>query len=54
MKVSQRLKLAGSTKRGYVALIKRVESKFGDLADRRTRGIFHDWRDKIAVEFGRR
>jgi integrase len=53
------LKLAGSTKRSYVALIKRIESKFGDfplsaLTDRRTRGIFLDWRDKIAAESGRR
>ena len=37
--------LAPTTKRSYVALIKRVETKFGDfrlsgLSDRRTRGIF--------------
>lgn len=53
------LKLARSTKRSYIALIKRIESKFGDfplsaLTDRRTRGIFLDWRDKIAAESGRR
>ena len=52
-------KLAASTKRSYIALIKRIESKFGDfplsaLTDRRTRGVFLDWRDKIAVGSGRR
>jgi integrase len=52
-------KLARSTKRSYIALIKRIESKFGDfplsaLTDRRTRGVFLEWRDKIAVESGRR
>jgi len=53
------LKLARSTKRSYIALIKRIESKFGDfplsaLTDRRTRGIFLDWRDTIAADSGRR
>ena len=53
------LKLADSTKRSYVALIKRIESKFGDfplsaLVDRRTRGIFLEWRDKVAAISGRR
>jgi integrase len=51
--------LAGSTRRSYVALIKRIENAFGDfplaaLTDRRTRGVFMAWRDKIAVESGRR
>ena len=51
--------LADSTKRGYVALIKRIESKFSDfplaaLADRRTRGVFLEWRDEIASKSGRR
>lgn len=53
------LKLAGSTKRSYIALIKRIEFKFGDfpmsaLTDRRTRGIFLDWRDTVAADSGRR
>ncbi len=52
-------KLADTTHRSYVALIKRIEVKFGDfplsaLADRRTRGIFMAWRDKLAVNSGRR
>ena len=52
-------RLADSTRRGYVALIKRIESKFGDfplaaLTDRRTRGEFLAWRDKLAVDSGRR
>jgi integrase len=51
--------LAQSTRRSYIALIKRIEKKFCDfplsaLADRRTRGIFKDWRDEIAVASGRR
>lgn len=51
--------LADSSKRSYVALIKRIEAKFGDsplsaLMDRHARGIFLEWRDKIAVESGRR
>jgi integrase len=51
--------LAASTKRSYVALIKRVEKAFGDfplaaLTDRRSRGVFMAWRDKIAVASGRR
>jgi integrase len=51
--------LADSTRRSYVALIKRIEKSFGDfplaaLTDRRTRGVFMAWRDKIAVESGRR
>jgi integrase len=51
--------LARSTRRSYIALIKRIEEKFSDfplsaLTDRRTRGIFKDWRDKIAAASGRR
>ena len=51
--------LAISTRRSYIALIKRIEKKFSDfplsaLSDRRTRGIFKDWRDSIATDSGRR
>jgi integrase len=51
--------LADSTRRSYVALIMRIEKAFGDfplsgLADRRTRGIFMAWRDRLAVSAGRR
>ena len=51
--------LAATTRRSYVALIKRIEKAFGDfplaaLTDRRTRGIFMAWRDKIAAASGRR
>jgi integrase len=51
--------LADSTRRGYVPLIARIERDFGDfplaaLSDRRTRGVFMAWRDKIAVASGRR
>ena len=51
--------LADSTRRGYIALIKRIEKDFGDfplsaLTDRRTRGVFMAWRDKIAANSGRR
>ena len=43
--------LADSTRRSYVAMIKRIEKEFGDfplsaLTDRRTRGIFMAWRDR--------
>ena len=49
--------LAGSTRRSYVALIKRIEKQFSDfplaaLTDRRTRGVFKEWRDRIATELG--
>jgi integrase len=45
--------LADSTRRGYVALIMRIEKQFGDfplsaLTDRRTRGVFMAWRDQLA------
>jgi integrase len=51
--------LARSTRRSYIALIKRIEKKFSDfplsaLTDRRTRGIFKAWRDEIATGSGRR
>jgi integrase len=51
--------LAASTRRSYVALIVRIEKAFGDfpiagLTDRRTRGIFKEWRDRIAGDSGRR
>src|SRR6516162_9017697 len=51
--------LADSTRRSYVALILRIEKTFADfplaaLTDRRTRGIFKDWRDRIATDSGRR
>jgi len=51
--------LADSTRRSYVAHIKRIEKKFADfpltaLTDRRTRGIFMEWRDKLARDSGRR
>jgi integrase len=51
--------LAESTRRSYLALIKRIERQFSDfplaaMTDRRTRGVFKDWRDKIAASSGRR
>jgi integrase len=51
--------LAASTRRSYVALIVRIEKTFADfplaaLTDRRTRGIFKAWRDRIATDSGRR
>jgi integrase len=51
--------LAASTRRSYVALILRIEKAFADfplaaLTDRRTRGIFKTWRDRIATDSGRR
>jgi integrase len=53
------LSLADSTRRDYVPLITRIEKSFGDfplsaLSDRRTRGVFMEWRDKIAATSGRR
>jgi len=43
------------TRRDYLAKIKLIESEFGDfplagLADRRSRGIFMAWRDKLALK----
>ena len=51
--------LADSTRRSYIALIKRIERTFGDfplsaLTDRRSRGVFMVWRDQIAASAGRR
>jgi integrase len=51
--------LADSTRRSYVSLIKRIEKEFSHfplspLTDRRTRGVFMAWRDKIAAASGRR
>jgi integrase len=51
--------LADSTRRNYVALISRIEKRFGDfplsaLTDRRSRGIFMEWRDGLASSAGRR
>ena len=51
--------LAKSTQRSYVALIKRIEAKFGTfplsaMTDRRTRGVFMAWRDELAIDSGRR
>jgi hypothetical protein len=51
--------LADSTRRSYIALIKRIEQKFATfplsaMTDRRTRGIFKQWRDKIATDSGLR
>jgi integrase len=46
--------LAARTREDYVAQIKLIEKAFGDfplsaLADRRTRGVFLEWRDKLAI-----
>jgi integrase len=51
--------LAATTRRSYLALIRRIEKAFGDfplaaLTDRRTRDIFLTWRDNIAAASGRR
>src|SRR5215469_1053084 len=51
--------LAEVTRKSYVWYIKRIEKQFGDyplsgLTDRRTRGIFMEWRDRVAVSSGRR
>jgi hypothetical protein len=51
--------LAVSTRRGYVALIQRIEERFSDfplaaLSDPRTRGVFMKWRDDLAAASGRR
>jgi len=53
------LGLAEVTRKGYIWHIKRIEKEFGDyplsgLTDRRTRGIFMEWRDRVAVSSGRR
>lgn len=46
--------LAPRTRTDYVRQVKAIEREFGDfplsaLADRRTRGVFLDWRDKLAA-----
>jgi integrase len=51
--------LADETRRSYGGLIARIEKTFCDfplsaLTDRRTRGIFMAWRDKLASNAGRR
>jgi len=51
--------LAESTRHGYIGLVRRIEQAFGDfplsaLTDRRTRGVFMSWRDRYAVNSGRR
>ena len=51
--------LAKSTRKSYIALIRRIEAKFGSfplsaLTDRRTRGVFMAWRDRLAIDSGRR
>jgi integrase len=48
------LSLADETRRGYVKLIVRIEHEFSDfplaaLTDRRTRGIFMAWCDRLAI-----
>ena len=47
--------LAARTRLDYIGLIKVIEAEFGDfptsgLTDRRTRGIFMAWRDKLAAK----
>jgi integrase len=44
-------KLAESTKKSYLAQVRRIEAEFGDLpiaalGDRRVRGLFLEWRDR--------
>jgi integrase len=46
--------LAERTRKDYSAKIKLLETEFGDfplsaLSDRRTRGVFKSWRDKLAI-----
>jgi integrase len=48
------LGLRDKTRSDYIAQIKKIEAKFGDmpikaLADRRARGVFMDWRDELAL-----
>jgi len=49
------LDLAQRTRDDYVAKIKTIENEFGDfpvraLSDKRARGIFKEWRDKLALK----
>jgi integrase len=51
--------LAEATRRGYIDRIRVIEVEFATfplsaLTDRRTRGVFMAWRDKIAAASGRR
>src|SRR5262249_35507934 len=53
------LGLADVTRKGYIWHIKRIEKEFHDfplsgLTDRRTRGIFMAWRDRVATSSGLR
>jgi integrase len=46
--------LSDRTRRDYTRYIKLIEAKFGDfplraLSDRRTRGVFLEWRDELAA-----
>jgi hypothetical protein len=48
-------RLSSRTRRDYVEKIKAIEGEFGDfplaaLTDRRTRGVFMAWRDKLAAK----
>ena len=47
--------LAARTRLDYVIQIKRIEKEFDDfplsaLSDRRTRGVFMAWRDRLAIK----
>jgi integrase len=49
------LGLRDKTRGDYVAQIKKIELRFGDmpikaLGDRRARGVFMDWRDEVALK----
>jgi integrase len=49
------LGLRDKTRRDYIGHIKKIEVKFGDmpikaLADQRSRGVFKDWRDELALK----
>jgi hypothetical protein len=49
------LGLRDRTRADYIVQIKKIEVEFGDmpikaLADRRARGVFMDWRDKLALK----
>src|SRR5262245_46373457 len=49
------LDLRDRTRSDYIGKIKQIEERFGDfplaaLSDRRTRGIFMEWRDKLALK----
>jgi integrase len=49
------LGLRDKTRRDYIGHIKKIEVRFGDmpikaLADQRSRGVFKDWRDELALK----